>query len=131
MRYLLDTTALIWMASEEHKLSSPARRALRSPTNELYLSVVSIWEVVIKSAAGRLRLRSSPTSAVPEWQKVFGLRTLNINQAHALEIGNLPLHHHDPFDRMLVAQASVEDLVLITADETITKYQVRILWCGK
>jgi PIN domain nuclease of toxin-antitoxin system len=119
------------MVSDQQKLNSVAAKALRSTSSELYLSVVSVWEVVIKNAVGRLRLRFSPTRAIPEWQIEFGLQTLSITQAHALEIADLPLHHHDPFDRMLVAQAVTEDLVLITADKLLTKYPVRTLWCAK
>jgi PIN domain nuclease of toxin-antitoxin system len=131
VRYLLDTTALIWMVSDQQKLNPAAAKALRSTSSELYLSVVSVWEIVIKTAMGRLRLRSSPTRAIPEWQSEFGLQTLNVTQTHALEIADLPLHHHDPFDRMLVAQALAEDLVLITADDLLTKYPVRTLWCAR
>lgn len=119
------------MVAEDQKLNAAAKKVLAAATNELFISVVSVWEVVIKNGAGKLRLKTSPEKAVPEWQRTFRLQTLNVTQSHAMGVGDLPLYHQDPFDRMLIAQARAEELVLITADELIVRYPVKTLLCGK
>jgi PIN domain nuclease of toxin-antitoxin system len=95
------------------------------------LSAVTSWEIAIKSAAGKLKLPESPTSYVPRRMADQGLRPLPVSHPHALAVFTLPLHHRDPFDRLLIAQARLEDMILVTADRIIEKYPVEILWAGR
>ncbi|MCU1286888.1 MAG: PilT-like protein [Acidobacteriales bacterium] len=133
MRYLLDTSIFLWMVAQPENLNVRARNALAKSESELYLSAASCWEIVIKTALGRLQLESPPAQYIPRWQAAYGIRPLGISQIHALELDQLPAKtdHKDPFDRMLVAQARSEDMVLLTSDRAVIKYPVETLWCGK
>jgi PIN domain nuclease of toxin-antitoxin system len=100
-------------------------------TQEIFLSAVTSCEIAIKVAAGKLRIAEPPGSLVPRRMTEQGLRPLPISHQHALAIFGLPPHHRDPFDRLLVAQATLENLVLITADAMLERYPVEVLWAGK
>jgi PIN domain nuclease of toxin-antitoxin system len=113
------------------RLNRTARETLLDPGNELYFSAASVWEIAIKTSIGRLKMPEAPGVVVPRESQRLGLRPLPVNHAHALFVYDLPLHHGDPFDRVLVAQAQVEGLTLITADRDIRRYSVRILWAGR
>lgn len=130
MRYLLDTSILLWSLNEPEKLNDKALQVLENGKEELYLSAASAWEIAIKSAAGRLRLHEPPESFVPKRMTALGLRPLHITHHHALNISVLPLHHQDPFDRVLISQAIVEDMILMTTDHMFSKYSVQTFWCG-
>jgi PIN domain nuclease of toxin-antitoxin system len=127
MKLLLDTHTFIWWDSDPSRLSAPALSALRDPANETWLSVASIWEMVIKADLGKLTLRLPLASVVAQQQK-NGLQILPVNLAHALAVVGLPSVHKDPFDRMLVAQTNVEGAELVSADQVFRQYPVRILW---
>lgn len=131
MSYLLDTGVWLWSVSEPARLSSGTREILEDRTQELFLSAVTSWELAIKVATGKLQLPESPGSYVPSRMMMQGLRPLPISHTHALVVFELPLHHHDPFDRLLIAQAIVENMMLLTADREIRKYDVPLLWCGR
>ena len=121
MTFLLDTHVLLWAAGEPGRLTTETRDLLRDPATELSFSTASIWEVVIKSALGRSDFRVDP------WQLRDGLlhngySELVIRSDHALAVGLLPPIHNDPFDRILVAQAQVEGITLLTLDEKLARY---------
>ena len=127
MKLLLDTHAFIWWDSDPTQLSAQALAALRDPTNEVWLSVASVWEMVIKAQLGKLTLRL-PLAEVVRQQQANGLRALPVTLAHVLAVEGLPPIHKDPFDRVLIAQASVEGAELVSADHVVRQYPVRVLW---
>ncbi|MCU1310843.1 MAG: PilT-like protein [Candidatus Angelobacter sp.] len=137
MRYLLDTSIFLWMIAQPDKLNAKARKLLSAAETELYLSAASCWEIVIKVGVGRLELDAPPAQYIPRWQSTFNIRPLAISQMHALELSELPANarHKDPFDRMLIAQARTEKMLLLTSDLTVTRfatnYAVETFWCGK
>ena len=131
MSYLLDTTVFVWLLKEPEKLNRRALDLLEDESQDVFLSSVTSWEVVIKSAIGKLTLPKRPDELITEILANFSIRPLSITHAHSLAVGELAFHHRDPFDRMLVAQAISEKLVLLTADSMFEKYPVDILWCGK
>jgi PIN domain nuclease of toxin-antitoxin system len=131
MRFLPDTSIILWSVAEEYKLNSHARELLSSKASDLYLSSATAWEIAIKYGLGTLRLHAEPAVFIPEVIRGMELRALDITPAHAIEAGRLPRHHRDPFDRMLIAQAQMEGLVLLTADRVFEKYKVEQIFCGK
>jgi PIN domain nuclease of toxin-antitoxin system len=131
VNYLLDTSTLIWAAREPARLSVKARRICESEKETLVVSVVSLWEIVIKARAipmPRGIANLFPVERLSMWIAGLGARVLPIEAAHAYAIDRLPAIHRDPFDRMLVAQALVEDMPLLTKDETIHRYPARCVW---
>jgi len=131
VKYLLDTAVLIWSLNEPERLNDTALEVLSNGREEIYLSAVSAWEIVIKSSLGKLRLPNPPERYVPSRMTVLGLRPLHMTHPHALAVSGLPLYHQDPFDRLLIAQARSEDMVVMTTDHQFSKYPVQTLWCGK
>jgi PIN domain nuclease of toxin-antitoxin system len=131
MKFLLDTSVFLWGVGAEHKLNPTAQEVLTSSSSELYFSAVGSWEVAIKFALGTLPLPKPPSQYIPYALHLWGMRTINITQEHALRAGELPLHHRDPFDRMFIAQSLVERMTLLTADRVFQKYQVDFIFCGK
>lgn len=121
MRVLLDTHAFLWWRTDQ--LSARATAAIADPTNEVFLSAASAWEIAVKRVTGRLRFDGDVASMAEQ----DGIRSLDITIAHATLAGELPMHHRDPFDRLLVAQAIVEQLVLITRDKAMDAYDVPLL----
>ena len=121
-RYLLDTQILLWMDRRPEKISHRLRTSLDAGL-EIYFSAASTWEIAIKSSLGKLSI-SHPMSALTER---FGFLELTVTTRYAEAAAELPLHHRDPFDRMLVAQAMVEGLVLVTADRRLSEYGVKVL----
>lgn len=128
MRLLLDTCTFLWLISGSPKLSEPAEDAIRDSDNEVFLSVVSVWEIGVKNALGRLPLPAPPEQFVPEMRESHLLTTLPLDEESTLQLGHLPDLHQDPFDRMLVCQALQHHLVLATPDESIRQYSARSLW---
>lgn len=127
MRVLLDTHVWLWMWGEPERLRNEARTILEDPATELNVSAVSAWEIATKHAAGRLRLPSPAHEWLTEPRHRRDVTELPITFSHAIRAGTLPPHHRDPFDRMLIAQAQVEDLVLVTADAKLAAYDVEAL----
>lgn len=128
MRCLLDTHAFLWWIAGDPRLSATAKAAIGSVTNEVFLSAVSAWEIALLVQLGRLNLVDAPADFVPRHLQRSGIAVLPVQLRHALEIGTLPLLHRDPFDRMLVTQARVEGLSLVTRDVAIAQYEVPIIW---
>ena len=127
MRYLADTHVLIWAWQSPELLSKKARTILSDGEQTIYFSIASIWEVAIKVALGKLRLHIS-VEDFAKGQVDDALTLLPIRVSHAARLSDLPLHHRDPFDRMLVAQALEEDLKLITSDSMFANYPIGTLW---
>jgi PIN domain nuclease of toxin-antitoxin system len=121
-RYLLDSHILVWLDSGDDRLNPAVLEMLRR-AEQRYFSAVTAWELSLKQAAGKLRLRK-PVGSMLE---AFGLVELPVAIRHGDRAAQLPMHHRDPFDRMLVAQALVEDLILVTADDELARYGVPIL----
>ena len=128
MRVLLDTHSWLWMVGDASRLRESSRRLLRDPANELFLSAASAWEMAIKFASGKLRLPQPPAALITQWMAEVRLGALPILHAHALRAGELPPHHRDPFDRLLIAQAQIEGLTVLTADRAFAKYDVPVHW---
>lgn len=127
-RILLDTHVWLWLNGDPERLNEEARGALADPENDLFLSAASTWEIAIKHAAGRLELPAPPAQYIPTRLAENNVRPLPIQHGHTLAAAELPLHHRDPFDRMLVAQARQEGLHLATGDERLRAYDAPILW---
>jgi PIN domain nuclease of toxin-antitoxin system len=125
---LLDTCTFLWLAEGSADLSEASRESIVDPENEVYLSPASAWEIAIKHALGRLRLKTPPAQYVPRQRRLHRIEELPIDEASVLQIGTLPEHHRDPFDRLLVAQAIAQGCVLVTPDPLVTRYPVRTLW---
>lgn len=128
MRVLLDTHAFIWLDSVPRKLSSTAMSVCQDLSNQLFVSLATIWEMQIKLQSGKLTLPASIEEIVERQTQENRITLLRMEFAHILAVGNLPDHHKDPFDRMLVAQATVEKLVLLSVDEQLAKYAVQVVW---
>ncbi len=128
MRLLLDTCTFLWAANEPSRLSSTAFRLIEHPENELFVSSVSAFEIAVKAKAGRLPLAADPETEVPRLRSELGAFALPLSEEAALYSYNLPMLHRDPFDRLLVSQAIVEGLVLLTPDRHIRDYGVRVFW---
>ena len=128
MKILLDTHAFLWAISENFKFSKNAKQAYLDSENELFFSAVSYWEIGIKISIGKLELAS-------DWKKIIdkemvnnGIKWLDLKKEHVQGIINLEFHHRDPFDRMLIAQAQYEQLVIMTVDRHIGKYDITTIW---
>jgi PIN domain nuclease of toxin-antitoxin system len=130
-RYLLDTVVFLWNFAEPDRLNPEVRLLLQNPQAGVFLSSVTSWEMSIKAVSGKLQLPEAPRSYIAKRMTPAGLLSLAITHEHALRARELPRHHADPFDRMLVAQAQTEGMVLITADRQLLKYSVQTLWSGK
>lgn len=121
-RLLLDTQAFIWWDANDPRLGGRARAAIQD-AHEVYVSAVSAWEIVIKTSLGKLRALRDPAVAVAEG----GLRDLPVTFAHAAAVADLPDHHRDPFDRLILAAARVEGLTVMTSDEQFDRYDVALI----
>lgn len=128
MRLLLDTHCWLWWLFEPEKLSDLALETIANIDNELWLSVASIWEIEIKVKIGKFKLPQPPEIFVPQQMQVDGLEAFLITPDHALKAADLPLHHKDPFDRMLIAQTQGSNFVLLTNDSVFARYDVTTLW---
>ena len=127
MRYLLDTVAFLWSVDAQDKLNTRTRETLEDPEAELFLSPVVSWEIAIKVTRGRLTLARSVNETLDLAFGKFGMKAQPITHTHTLALTELPPIHNDPFDRMLIAQASFESLTLVTADPQLADYGVPIL----
>lgn len=126
MIYLLDTHILLWAAQGSSKLPAAARHLIENPSNQLWFSAASIWEVAIKAGMGRQDFQVNP-SVFRTGLLTNGYSELAISGQHSVDVGRLPALHSDPFDRMLIAQANAEGIILVTADSKILAYQGNIL----
>jgi PIN domain nuclease of toxin-antitoxin system len=128
LRILLDTCAFLWLVEGDAALSPRAREAIVDPSNEVFLSPVSTWEIVVKHALGRLGLRVAPGRYVPEQRELHRIESLPLTELAALQVSKLPSLHRDPFDRMLAAQSVAEACVIATPDPLLRQYPVVAIW---
>lgn len=128
MRLLLDTHVLIWMDIAKTQLSITAQNAIQNPQNTIYVSMASVWEMQIKIQLGKLHLNASLEVTLAAQQQTNGIQLLPIQLSHILALNNLPHHHHDLFDRLLIAQTQVEGLTFVTNDAKIRPYSAALLW---
>lgn len=128
MKILLDTCAFLWLISDAPQLSSAARARFSDPSNDICLSAVSTWEIVLKHALGKLPLPEPPERFVSEQREKHRIVSLDLAEQATFHLYRLPELHRDPFDRLLVCQAIERGLVILTPDPLITQYPVRTLW---
>ena len=128
MKAVLDTHIWLWWVTEPERLPRKALSVIEDGNNEILLSVASSWEIAIKHAIGKLALPEPPERFVPRRLMRDGIGTLHIEHRHALHVASLPLHHHDPFDRILIAQTQLEGISIITADPKFDPYEVDVVW---
>jgi PIN domain nuclease of toxin-antitoxin system len=128
LRLLLDTSTFLWYLSADTKLPDSVSEAIRSPDNDVWLSVVSFWEILVKHQLGRLPLPEPPFIYIPKQRERHGIDALPLEEQAVAHLPKLPQVHRDPFDRMLVCQSIEHDLSLVTSDETLQSYPVKTLW---
>lgn len=128
MRVLLDTCTFLWWATDPSQVSAKAMEVFEDPDNEVFLSAVSCWEIVVKHAAGKLRLPEPPLKLIPACREIYGVGSLPLDEESALHAGRLPRLHSDPFDRMLICQSIMHSMPILTPDERIAQYSVRTIW---
>jgi len=128
MKLLLDTHAFIWWYNEPEKLPVKVLDACQDTANTLILSVASVWEMQVKAQLGKLRLTKSLPDIILHQQEQNGLQVLPITLPVVLALDDLPLYHRDPFDRLLIAQARVEQLLLVSSDSQFNQYPVLVFW---
>src|SRR3972149_12130605 len=126
MKVLLDTHTFLWWITADNRLSSSAREFITNGDNELFLSAATGWEIAIKAQLGRIKLPKEPHSFIAEQLRLNVIQSLPIHMSHALHIYSLPNHHRDPFDRLIIAQAQLENLPILTTDPQIAKYKVKV-----
>ena len=128
MRVLLDTHAFLWWLIAPTQLSSRAYELILDKNNQLVFSVVSGWEIAIKVKLGKLHLPDAPQRLIPKQLLIDNIETLPVQLSHVLNTLSLPDHHRDPFDRLLVAQAQLEKLPILTADPLLSRYAITTIW---
>jgi len=128
MRILLDACTCLWIALDSPDLSPAARDRVEDAGNEVLLSAVSVWEIVIKYAMGKLDLPRPPEELIPEMRERQGIESLMLDEEAVLGVRRLPALHKDPFDRMLVSQAITHGLTILTPDLLIRQYPARTMW---
>lgn len=127
MRYLLDTSVWLWMWNEPERLRNDARTIVEDPGNQLYVSSATAWEIATKASADRLELPAPVGEWLSDPRRLAEVTQLPITFAHASRAGTLPPLHRDPFDRMLVAQAQIENLTVITSDAKVAAYGIDVV----
>lgn len=128
MKCLLDTCTFLWIIAGAKELSPKAKEIFANPANEVLLSAVSVWELSVKHALGKLPLPSTIERFVIEQRERHGIATLPLDERAVLHLHKLPALHRDPFDRMLICQAIEHDCLLLTPDPLIAQYPVRVQW---
>jgi PIN domain nuclease of toxin-antitoxin system len=127
MNILLDTCDFLWFISGDSALPERTRMAVQDPQSQVFLSVVSLWEIIIKHALGKLPLPQPPENYIPAQRIAHGIRSLGLNESSVTRLAGLPPHHRDPFDRMLVCQALDLGLHLASSDPVMRQYGVTLI----
>lgn len=127
MRLLLDTHVFLWFISGDGRLSESRQNVIRDLDNEVYVSVVSLWEAIVKYQLGKLPLPQPPESYLPTQREQHQMASVSLDEASVSRLADLPAIHRDPFDRMLVCQAIQHDLIIATVDDRIARYPVQVL----
>jgi PIN domain nuclease of toxin-antitoxin system len=128
MKFLIDTHVWLWWLLAPERLAPGALAAIEDGDNQPLLSVASSWEIAVKYAIGKLELPEPPEEFVVKRLRRDGIGTLHVEHRHALHVATLPFHHRDPFDRLLIAQARIESIPVVTADPEFKAYPVEIVW---
>lgn len=128
MKFIADTHAFLWFITDSSQLSPQAKTLLESPDSERVLNAASVWEIAIKTSLGKLSFKEPLAQFLPEQIRHNYFRVLDISSDHALRVAALPMLHRDPFDRMIVAQALVEQLPILSSDKALDGCGVRRLW---
>ena len=128
MRYLLDTHAFLWFVLDDKRISTKATSIIRESKNEIYFSAASAWEIAIKAKLDRLKIKGDLESFIIEQLSTNSFVPLSITISHSLYLERLPQIHKDPFDRIIIAQSKLEDLPLISSDQKIKRYKIKLIW---
>ncbi|MBK9005609.1 MAG: type II toxin-antitoxin system VapC family toxin [Anaerolineae bacterium] len=128
MKLLFDTHTFLWWNTEDPRLSARAADLIADGKNEIFLSVASVWEISIKAAKGKLVLPEPPEQYISNRMNLYQIQSLPVLIRHAVKVYELPAHHRDPFDRLLIAQSQAESMPLISVDSDIQKYDVEVVW---
>jgi PIN domain nuclease of toxin-antitoxin system len=128
MKFLLDTCTFLWLISDATEVPVRVRDLFASPENDIYLSTVSTWEIALKHSLGRLPLPGPPGKFIPKQREDHGVQSLPLDEESTFQLLRLPNLHNDPFDRLLICQAIVHGLTLLTPDELVSQYLVRVVW---
>lgn len=128
MRVLVDTHTFLWDLMDDPRSSRKARQILSSSSDELVFSLVSLWEIAIKIKTGKLNTIGSSVAYIRDEMDAYGMELLPIRYEHILALERLPLHHKDPFDRLLAAQAMTESLPILSGDRKLKLYEVKLIW---
>ena len=127
MKYLIDTQILIWSIIDTNKLSKKVLQILKNPANEIDISAVSIWEIAIKTSIKKLILPFEIKNIVREISRM-NISILDINSLHLIKVADLPFHHKDPFDRLIISQAIIENISVISSDNNFKNYDIDLIW---
>jgi PIN domain nuclease of toxin-antitoxin system len=128
VKLLLDTHAFLWWVEGTPALGRRARAAVANPDNEVFISIASCWELAIKLSLGKLRLTQRLDRFIPEQLTLNGFSLFAVELRHVVGVADLPFHHRDPFDRLLVAQALQDQLAIVSADRVFRRYGVTVIW---
>ena len=128
MNVLLDTHAFLWSITGDDRLSKTAEKTFLDPDNNLYFSAASFWEICLKLSLGKLSLKREWFKTIQEEMRINAVQWLPVEMEHCLELTKLPFHHRDPFDRMLIAQAMIEDMRLLSRDHRLSAYEIERIW---
>lgn len=128
MKVLVDTHTFLWDLLSDHRSSRLAKQMLKSDEHELYFSLVSLWEFAIKIKTGKLNALGSSVAYLRDEMENYSMQLLPIRYQHILALESLPVHHSDPFDRLLIAQAITESLPILTDDKLLAQYPVKVIW---
>jgi PIN domain nuclease of toxin-antitoxin system len=128
MKFIADTHAFIWFVTDSPQLGAPAKKLFESSENECLFSIASVWEIAVKTSLGKLSFEKPLEQYLPEQMVANSIRVLDISLAHALRVANLPFHHRDPFDRMIIAQSLTENLPILSSDQVFDTYGIKRIW---
>jgi PIN domain nuclease of toxin-antitoxin system len=128
MNILLDTHAFLWFVDDNPRLSDIARAVIEEEDSQPFLSIASLWEMAIKISLGKLKLEQPFETLIPQQLAVNGIGILNLSLEHTAAIATLPFHHRDPFDRLIVVQAKIEKMPLVSADPVFDAYEIERIW---
>ncbi len=128
MQILIDTHALLWLITDDKKLSKNSKNYFTDPKNELYFSMASFWEICIKTSIGKLSLSTNWEQTIKDELSFNSVQLLPISTKHCIQVSKLPFYHRDPFDRLIIAQAVVEEFYVMSIDEHFEHYPISLIW---
>ena len=128
MKILIDTHALLWLITGDKQLSAKSSQIFSDTDNELFFSMASFWEICIKVSIGKLQLSDNWDTLIKDELTYNSIKLLPISEPHCLQVIQFPFYHRDPFDRLIIAQAVVEEMQIMTADNIFSQYEVKTIW---